>query len=102
MLSFYGPLQSASAVLAVAAAITSVSAGTSGRHLLVLAAILAIGVFAPYVLYFQSANASFAALTIASDDVPAELARYALWQWVRIGLGSSAFLSSLLALRRFT
>jgi hypothetical protein len=100
MVSFYGPLQLLSAFLAIAAAIASIRAGAPDRVPAAVSAILAIAVFVPYFLYFQQANASFASSTIETADVPAELARYALRQWVRIGLGLAAFGASLLALRK--
>jgi hypothetical protein len=49
-------------------------------------------------VFFQQANAGFAAA--ATADVPAELARYAAWQSVRICLGLAAFIASLIALRQ--
>jgi len=98
--SFYAPLTQTALLLAIAAAITSVLLGSSNRWLAILAAILAVAVSATYFLYFQKANASFAAATIDANDVPVELARYAVWQWVRIVLGFVGFAAALLALRR--
>jgi hypothetical protein len=42
-------------------------------------------------------NASFKAATIAPDAVPAELARWSAWQWLRVTIGVAAFVSALLA-----
>jgi uncharacterized membrane protein len=100
MLAFYGPLQFTSALLAVLAAAASAWAGDRSRSFAVVAAVLAVAVFVPYVLYFQKANAAFAAATIAVDQVPAELTRWAMWQWVRATVGVAAFIASVLALRR--
>ena len=96
-----GPLQLGGLVLATAAAVTSMIGGSSAgeRALTLGAAFFALAVLAQYFLYFQSANASFAASSIQIQDVPAELARWAFWQWVRTGLGITAFALSLLALR---
>jgi hypothetical protein len=89
---------SPSALLAIAAAIVSLRAAGPDRALWLIAAACATAVFVPYFVFFQHANAGFAAATTA--DVPAELARYAAWQWLRIGLGLAAFAASLLALRQ--
>jgi hypothetical protein len=96
-----GPLQLGGLVLATAAAVSSIAAGSSTpeRALTLGAAFFALAVLAQYFLYFQAANASFVASSIQVQDVPAELARWAFWQWVRTGLGITAFVSSLLALR---
>jgi hypothetical protein len=96
-----GPLQLGGLVLATAAAVSSMAAGSSAgeRALTLGAAFFALAILAQYFLYFQGANASFAASSIQIQDVPAELARWAFWQWVRTGLGVTAFALSLLALR---
>lgn len=98
MYVLFSSLQAPAALLALAAAIAAWRAGTSDRRLWAIAAACALAVFVPYFAFFQQANAGFAAATTA--DVPAELARYAAWQWLRIGLGVGAFAASLLALRR--
>ena len=100
MLYFYGPLQSAGALLAVGVAVAVILGGSSNRLSAIVAAVLALAVFVPYFLYFQHANASFANATITVADVPRELTRYAQWQWSRTGLSLAAFVASLLALRR--
>jgi hypothetical protein len=96
-----GALQLGGLVLATAAAVSSIAAGSSAqeRALTLGAAFFALAVLAQYFLYFQGANASFAAASIQVQDVPAELARWAFWQWVRTGFGITAFVLSLLALR---
>ena len=95
-----GPLQVSSLVLTTGAASVARWLRSPGRTPAVGAAVFSLGVLVPYFLYFQTANASFGAATIEVRDVPAELARWAFWQWVRIGLGLAAFVFSLLALRR--
>ena len=50
-----------------------------------------------FPVYFQRVNASFAAGTIALEDVPAELGRWARWHWMRVALGTSAFVASIAA-----
>jgi hypothetical protein len=51
------------------------------------------------VVYFKDVNASFAAGTIALDRVPAALAGWSFWQWVRTAIGTGAFVSALAAVR---
>jgi hypothetical protein len=98
MLVWFSALQVPAALLAIAAALVSARAAASDRRLCVVAAVCATAVFVPYFAFFQQANAGFAAA--ATADLPAELARYAAWQWLRIGLGLAAFIASLVALRR--
>jgi hypothetical protein len=95
--AFYGPLEVAAAVLAIAAAGMAAVRRRSTTRPLAIAALLAVGVLLMYPLYFQEANASFVARTIASAAVPAELARWAAWQWVRVALGAAAFVAATLA-----
>jgi hypothetical protein len=98
MLVFFSAMQVPAALLAIAAALRSTRLATPDRRLWVVAAVLAMAVFVPYFVFFRNANAGFAAS--ATADLPAELARYAAWQWLRIGLGLAAFIASLLGLRR--
>jgi hypothetical protein len=101
MAGLAGAVQLASVVFAVAAALLAGSTGHADRWLVVIAALLALAVLATYFLYFQQVNASFTTATISLAEVPAELARWAVWQWIRIGFGVGAFVAALLALRRF-
>jgi len=101
MAGLAGAVQLASVVFAVAAALLAVATGHADRWLVAIAALFALAVLATYFLYFQQANASFTGATISLAEVPAELARWASWQWVRIGFGVGAFVAALLALRRF-
>lgn len=102
LLGFFGPLTFVATLLPVAAAITSFKAGHPGRWPALLAAVLSVVVVATYFFYFEQANASFAAATIRADAVPAELARWASWHWLRVGLGLAAFAAALLSLGRRT
>ncbi len=100
LVSFFGPLQFASAALAAVAAALCGRRGGAGGVLLGVAALLAVAAIALYPLYFRNANAGFATATIRPADVPTELARWASWQWVRTGIGVGAFVAALLAVRR--
>ena len=100
LLHFFGPLEVVSTVLVIAAAAVSAHVRRPGTALLALAAVLAIAVLLSFPLYFQAANASFAAGTIAAADVPAELGRWAAWHWGRTLIGITAFGATLVAVRR--
>jgi hypothetical protein len=98
LLGFFGPLTAVTAVLALAAALVALWTGDPGRWLALLAALLAIVAVSTFFLYFQRANASFAAATLAADDVPAELRRWAAWHWLRSGLSLAALTAALLSM----
>src|SRR5229473_2010591 len=68
---FVGQVEVAAAFLAPAAAGMSWLHRGTGRHLLVVSALLSAAVLAVFPLYFQRANASFAAGTITAGDVAA-------------------------------
>jgi hypothetical protein len=96
---FFAPLTASATLLAVAAAITSVATNRSQSFASVVAAILALAILSTYFLYFQRANASFAEGSITHEDLPAELARWASWHWLRTMIGLVALAAALLALR---
>ena len=98
MFVFFTPLQLGSAILASVAAVAALRSNSPSRHFAVAAAVFAIAVLVPYFLFFQRANAGFADPAADVDTVAAQLARYAAWQWLRIGFGAIAFASSLLAI----
>jgi hypothetical protein len=100
LLGFFGPLEIASAALAVVAATLQRYGSHAGSGSFVVAAALAIGVLATFPLYFQDVNAQFAAGTIASDRVAAELRRWSAWHWVRTAIGTAAFVAALLGCTR--
>jgi hypothetical protein len=97
---FFGALEVAAAAAILAAAATSWFLQTPSRAELSVSAILTIAVLAVFPLYFQRANASFAAGAIAQDRVSEELARWSAWHWVRTLIATAAFVLSLDALRK--
>ena len=99
LLAYFSPVTSVSAVLAILAAVASLWQGHPGRWYALAAAVLAVGIVASFFVYFEQANASFAAATIALDAVPAELARWSAWHNARTVLSLVALAASLLALR---
>lgn len=97
---FYAPLTIAATVLALVAAITTVATAYPGRWSAVAASLLSLSMIAIYFFYFQQANAKFAAASISATELPAELARWAFWHWVRVAIGIIAFAASLLAVHQ--
>jgi type IV secretory pathway VirB2 component (pilin) len=99
LLSFFGPVTSLAAVLSVAAAVASLWEGHPRRWHASVAAVLTIAVVSMFFLYFERANASFAAASIGAAELPAELSRWSSWHWLRTGLALGAFAAALLTLR---
>jgi hypothetical protein len=99
LFDFFGPLEIAGAVLALAAAGLHFALGWPGRGWFLAAALLAVAVLAAFPLYFQEVNAGFATATIAPDHVPGELARWAAWHAVRTAIGIVACGAAVLGVR---
>ncbi len=97
LFDFFGPLEIASAFLAVVAAGLYRFKRRRGSGLLVLSAVLALAVLVAFPLYFQEVNASFAMGAMSPDNVEAELARWASWHWGRTAVGIGAFAAAVLA-----
>ena len=102
LVAFFGPLQTASAVLALAAFVSQYRRRKSGRGALAVAALLSLGALAMYGAYFRDVNAGFVARTIPAGDVAAELVRWGQWQWLRTAVGVAAFGAALVAATRPT
>ncbi len=99
LFDFFGPLEIVSALLAAAAAALRGYQRRSGSALFIASAVLAVAVLLVYPLYFQGVNAGFAAGTTPSDQMPAELARWAAWHWARTTIGIAAFAAAVLGVR---
>ncbi len=97
LLEFFSPLTTTSAVLAVLAAGLSLVEAHPGRWWACLAAGLMLVVVASFFVYFERANASFAAGTIALEAVPLELARWRAWHRARTVLSVAALAAAVLA-----
>src|SRR5262245_32326627 len=97
LLWFFGPLEVASALLVVLAALVSWFTGERSSGLLAGASVLALLVLAAFPLYFQRANGSFVEATIATTEVPMELHRYSNYHWVRVALAVAAFVLAAVA-----
>jgi hypothetical protein len=94
---FFGPLEVAAVLAAIAAGALARINGGSGRYWLTGAAILGVAVLAVFPLYFQRANTSFREGTIAIDHVQPELRRWAKWHWGRTILSIAGFSASVVA-----
>ena len=99
---FFGALEVAAAVLTTVAAILSWISQAAGRYLLALSALLVVVVLAVFPIYFQRANTSFAAGTIAISQIAEELRRWSHWHWFRTMIALLAFISAVAALMRCT
>ena len=93
LFQFFGTLETLAAVLVIVAAVL-----VRGPFF-VVAALLTLGVLALFPLYFQEVNGRFEAATIAPGDVPAALARWAWWHWLRTVMAIAAFAAAVLGLR---
>ena len=98
LVGFFGPLTIAAALLPAAAAAASFLERRPGRAPAFVAAVLIAVVVSMFFLYFQQANASFAAASIPRDGVSAELARWAWWHWVRTAVSVAALSAAFLSL----
>ncbi len=96
---YYGPLQVAAALMTIVAAVLYRVPRRAGSGLLTLAAILAVIPLGMFFVYFKSVNESFAAATIDLAEVPAALASWGFWQWVRTAIGIGAFVVALAGVR---
>ena len=93
LFQFYGTLEMVAAVLVLVAAVL-----VRDRYS-VIALVLSLAVLAMFPLYFQRANASFESATVAAAELPAVLARYEAWHWLRTLIGIAAFTAAALGIR---
>ena len=100
LVRFYGSLETASAILILVTTIFFWIRGYRGKYLSLISFLMCIGVIITFFLYFQTANASFTASTIALGEVKSELSRWAIWQWARTALGIGGFATALFAIWR--
>jgi hypothetical protein len=98
LLGFFAPLTTVATVLTFAAAVAGVAMRMRGRVAACLAAVLVVLVVAGFFLYFEDANRGFATGSVALGDVPAALAAWARWHWVRVAVMAVAFAASLWSL----
>jgi hypothetical protein len=100
LFDFFAPLEIASAVVVLAAAVLDRLRHRTVNLWLVASAVLAVAVLVTFPLYFQAANGSFATRTIPVDRVGDELARWAAWHWMRTAIGLVAFIAAIVGSAR--
>ena len=88
--SFLIPLGMFTLAVSLLAGALKFYAGGDGALLAVVAALLVIVWTALYPLYFAGADALFTSGAADSRIVQAELARFGIWQWLRVGLLAAA------------
>ena len=94
---FFGSLEVVSVLLILPAAALAWWSDAPGRVLLGMSAVLTVAVLASFPVYFQAANARFASGELPVEDVPAALAQWATWHWVRTLAAFAAFALALAA-----
>jgi hypothetical protein len=100
LLGFFGPLTTATVLLAVASAGVSVRNRRPGRSAAVGAALLVTAAASLFFVYFRDANASFSAASVEPGRLAAELGRWAWWHWLRTAIAGAALVAAGLAVRR--
>jgi Domain of unknown function (DUF1772) len=88
----------------VASTVTTLVACWSGpatrRRWLFIAALSASGVMVTYPIFFAGTNEAFVRGGLSDSAVRALLDRWAIWHWIRTGLGIVAFVAALRVLQR--
>jgi Anthrone oxygenase len=88
----------------VAATVAALAACWRGpmtcRRWLFVSAFSAVGVMVTYPIFFAATNEAFERGGLADSTVRALLDRWAVWHWVRTGLGIVGFFAALRALQR--
>jgi len=100
LLAFFSPVTSITAVVVLATAAVSLWIGHPGRWASVIACASILAAVAMFFAYFEAANASFSAASVAPSQLSAELSRWAAWHNVRTVLSLFALGCAMLALER--
>lgn len=96
---FFGRLEIAATLLAIAAAaFASLAHGIGPSALHIASALGAVAVLGVFPIYFQMANSSFAAGTIEASRLAGELRRWSRWHWGRTIIAAAAFSAAVGAL----
>jgi hypothetical protein len=99
LVAFFGPLTWAAGLSALASALIAFALAADGRWGSGLSAALMLGVVAMFPLYFEKANAAFAATPATLDGIPRQLSRWAAWHWVRTAISGAALIAAIVAAR---
>jgi len=100
LLSFFGPVTALAAALVAVAALSAFAAGHAGRWPALAALLLMALAVAMFPIYFQGANARFAAAQIPPSGLAVELERWSAWHARRTALALAALAAALLAALR--
>jgi len=100
LLAFFSPVTSITAVVVLATAAVSLWAGHPGRWVTVIACASILAAVTMFFVYFEAANASFSAASVAPQELAAELSRWATWHAVRTVLSLVALACAMLAFER--
>lgn len=76
---YFAPLTTLAVLFAIAVPILNRAESLAW----ILSGILSAGALVIFFIYFKKANQSFADHTLSEADLPAELARWARWHWLR-------------------
>ncbi len=87
---YFAPLTVLAVILSIVTAVVS-----GGRHIWVAG--LCLTALAIFFIYFKKANQSFADHSLSHDALPAELARWQTWHWIRTIIIIAALLLSVSA-----
>lgn len=100
LLNYFSPVTTLTAVVTVLSAILSVWTAHPARWAVVGSCVAILIAVATFFLYFEAANASFSAATVAPEALGAELSRWALWHHSRTLLSLIALVGVLFSLHR--
>ena len=92
------PLGVGGLTLTVAAVVACWQGSATARCWLLIAAVSVMGVMVTYPLFFAATNESFVRGGLSDAAARSLLYRWAIWHWIRTGLGALGFLAALRAL----
>mgnify|MGYP001025454396 CR=1 FL=1 len=87
---YFAPLTILGTIIPIAAAVIPIVLGAP-VGLSIIPAVLVSTMLVIYFAYFKGANLSFETGSVGVDGVAEQLRRWALWHWVRVGIGLLAF-----------
>src|SRR5262249_41525864 len=94
------PLGGGGVVVTVAALVACRSGPATRRRWLIVATLSAVAVMVTYPVFFAGANEAFIRGGLPDASARSLLDQWAMWHWVRTGLGIVGFFSALRALER--
>ena len=92
------PLGAGGIAVSVAAVVACRGGSATRRRWLLIAAVSVMGVMVTYPLFFAATNESFVRGGLSDAAARSLLYRWAIWHWIRTGLGALGFLAALRAL----